>query len=81
VRSAGLDHHSSGHAELSGQRPPRRQRGAGVQPARAHAVAQLLLELRAQRTPVGAVEGDEEVAAEVVDAVHGILIIQWTSQR
>ena len=25
--------------------------------------------------------GDEETAAEVVDAVHGILIIQWTSQR
>jgi hypothetical protein len=47
-----------------------------VQPARAHAVAQLLLELRAQRAPAVAVEGDEEVAAEVVHAVHGILIMQ-----
>jgi hypothetical protein len=41
-----------------------------VEPPRAHAVAQLLLELDAQRLAPGAVEDDEEVAAEVVDSIH-----------
>jgi hypothetical protein len=41
-----------------------------VQPPGAHAVAQLLLELGAQWPARGAVEDDEEVAAEVVDSIH-----------
>jgi hypothetical protein len=42
-----------------------------VQAPVAHAVAQLLLELDAQRPAVLAVEDDEEVAAEVVHSIHG----------
>jgi hypothetical protein len=42
-----------------------------VQAPVAHAVAQLLLELDAQRPAVLAVEDDEQVAAEVVHSIHG----------
>ena len=67
----GLHHHPARDAELGRQRARRRQGGAGVQAPVAHAVAQLLLELDAQRRAVLAVEDDEEVAAEVVHSIHG----------
>ena len=67
----GLHHDAAGHPELDRQRARRGQRGAGVQAPLAHAVAQLLLELDAQRPAVLAVEGDEQVAAEVVHSIHG----------
>jgi hypothetical protein len=41
-----------------------------MQPPGAHAIAQLLLELDAQRLAPGAVEDDEQVAAEVVDSIR-----------
>jgi hypothetical protein len=68
--AVGLDDHPARHAQLGGQRARRRQRRPRVQPPRAHAVAELLLELDAQRLALAAVEDDEEVAAEVVDSIH-----------
>ena len=67
----GLHHHAACDAELCRQRARGRQGGPGVQAPVAHAVAQLLLELDAQRPTVLAVEGDEQVPAEVVHSIHG----------
>jgi hypothetical protein len=67
----GLHHHPAGDAELGRQRAGGRQGGPGMQAPVADAVAQLLLELDAQRPAVVAVEDDEEVAAEVVHSIHG----------
>ena len=72
----GLHHDAAGDPELDGQRARRGQRGARVQAPRAHAVAQLLLELHAQRPAVGAIEDDEQVAAEVVHSIHGETVLR-----
>src|SRR5215207_5041356 len=68
--AVGLDDHTACDAELGGQRARRRQSGPRVQPAGTHAVADLLLELHAQRARVGPIQRDEEVTAEVVHSIH-----------
>jgi hypothetical protein len=74
--AVGRNDHAAGDAELGGQRARRRQRRPGVQPPRPHALAQLLLELHAQRRALRTIEHDVEVAAEVVHAIHVVMMRQ-----
>ena len=66
----GVHDHAARDAELARQRARARERDAGGQPARAHRVAQLLLELGAQRGRAAAIQADEQI--EPTGPVHGL---------